>query len=144
MERSTRSRSSGVYIYKGRVFLRYSSYTSFLETLRLTLPLHLYRKKQTMSARSESGTGDSRSDEEKKVDTQLAERLSNLIEDANKRVVPLCKMIRKVSIRLIYSFIFIRVLIIFTEHRRIFRTKGRRPGRKRTSKTSQTTHRTSR
>ncbi|KAJ3807003.1 hypothetical protein EV368DRAFT_50506 [Lentinula lateritia] len=42
-----------------------------------------------------SDTSDNRSDEERKRDAELAERLSRLIEDANSRVVPLCKMIRK-------------------------------------------------
>jgi hypothetical protein len=46
---------------------------------------------------SEAGYGeDPRTDDQKKVDKQLAERLSVLIEDANERVVPLVKMIRKV------------------------------------------------
>jgi hypothetical protein len=40
-------------------------------------------------------TTDDRNDDEKKRDAELAERLSRLIEDANSRVVPLCKMIRK-------------------------------------------------
>ncbi|KAL0951052.1 hypothetical protein HGRIS_007792 [Hohenbuehelia grisea] len=44
---------------------------------------------------TEEGGGDSRSPEEQKVDKQLAERLSAIIEDANSRVIPLCKMIRK-------------------------------------------------
>jgi len=44
---------------------------------------------------SESGGGDSRTEEQKKQDKELAERLSSLIEDANSRVTPLCKMIRK-------------------------------------------------
>ncbi|KAF8897255.1 hypothetical protein BD779DRAFT_1465488 [Infundibulicybe gibba] len=38
---------------------------------------------------------DKRSEEEKKVDRDLAERLSSIIEDANSRVLPLCKSIRK-------------------------------------------------
>jgi len=38
---------------------------------------------------------DDRSDEQKKTDAELAERLSSIIEDANGRVLPLCKMIRK-------------------------------------------------
>jgi len=38
---------------------------------------------------------DERSEEEVKKDNELAERLSSLIEDANSRVVPLCKMMRK-------------------------------------------------
>ncbi|KAJ3869608.1 hypothetical protein EV359DRAFT_29669 [Lentinula novae-zelandiae] len=42
-----------------------------------------------------SDTSDDRSDVERKKDAELAERLSRLIEDANSRVVPLCKMIRK-------------------------------------------------
>jgi len=36
-----------------------------------------------------------RSPEEEKTDAELADRLSSLIEDANRRVVPVCKMIRK-------------------------------------------------
>jgi len=45
---------------------------------------------------SEAGYGkDSRTDEQKKTDKALAERLSALIENANSRVVPLTKMIRK-------------------------------------------------
>lgn len=43
-----------------------------------------------------AGEEDNRSPEEIKKEDELAERLSSLIEDANKRVVPLCKMIRKV------------------------------------------------
>ncbi|KIK65438.1 hypothetical protein GYMLUDRAFT_56159 [Collybiopsis luxurians FD-317 M1] len=42
-----------------------------------------------------STTNDERTDEEKKKEAEIAERLSRLIEDANSRVVPLCKMIRK-------------------------------------------------
>ncbi|KAK7060918.1 hypothetical protein VNI00_000651 [Paramarasmius palmivorus] len=42
-----------------------------------------------------SQAGDPRSDEQKKKDAELAERLSGLIEDANSRVLPLCRMIRK-------------------------------------------------
>jgi len=38
---------------------------------------------------------DDRSPEDHKQDAELAERLSSLIEDANRRVVPLCKMIRQ-------------------------------------------------
>ncbi|KIK60474.1 hypothetical protein GYMLUDRAFT_226052 [Collybiopsis luxurians FD-317 M1] len=41
-----------------------------------------------------STTGDDRTNEQKEADKKLAERLSALIEDANSRVVPLCKMIR--------------------------------------------------
>jgi hypothetical protein len=40
--------------------------------------------------------GDERTEDEKKADNKLAERLSALIEDANSRVGPLCKMIRRV------------------------------------------------
>jgi len=42
-----------------------------------------------------SSTTDSRSPEQQEQDAQLADRLSSLIEDANRRVVPLTKMIRK-------------------------------------------------
>ncbi|KAJ3928737.1 MAG: hypothetical protein NXY57DRAFT_1019775 [Lentinula lateritia] len=42
-----------------------------------------------------STTNEDRTDEEKKNEAEIAERLSRLIEDANSRVVPLTKMIRK-------------------------------------------------
>ncbi|KAJ4479268.1 hypothetical protein J3R30DRAFT_3883328 [Lentinula aciculospora] len=42
-----------------------------------------------------STTNDDRTDEERKKEGNIAERLSRLIEDANSRVVPLTKMIRK-------------------------------------------------
>lgn len=48
------------------------------------------------SATGTTGTDD-RSPEKEKQDAELADRLSSLIEDANRRVVPLCKTIRKVS-----------------------------------------------
>ncbi|THU82628.1 hypothetical protein K435DRAFT_766436 [Dendrothele bispora CBS 962.96] len=44
---------------------------------------------------SSTENGDQRTEEEKKKDAELADRLSRLIEDANERVVPLCRMIRK-------------------------------------------------
>jgi len=43
---------------------------------------------------NEYPTTDDRTDEETR-DKKLAERLSSIIEDANSRVIPLCKMIRK-------------------------------------------------
>jgi hypothetical protein len=48
---------------------------------------------------------DNRSSEQKKQDAELAERLSSLIEDANRRVVPLCKMIRQVSFSIPLPFL---------------------------------------
>ena len=39
---------------------------------------------------------DERTEEQQKTDRQLAEQLSILIEDANSRVTPICRMIRKV------------------------------------------------
>ncbi|KAJ6555438.1 hypothetical protein DFH09DRAFT_1492728 [Mycena vulgaris] len=42
-----------------------------------------------------TSTSDERTDQEKETDRKLAERLSALIEDANSRCTPLCKMIRK-------------------------------------------------
>lgn len=44
-----------------------------------------------------ASVADSRSEEQIEKDKELAERLSSIIEDANNRVIPLCKMIRKVS-----------------------------------------------
>ena len=48
---------------------------------------------------SEGSSADDRTDDQKKKDKELAEHLSLIIEEANKRVVPLVKMIRKVSKR---------------------------------------------
>jgi len=48
-----------------------------------------------MDDNSSKTDGDDRTEQEKKTDAQLAERLSSIIEDANKRVGPLCRMIRK-------------------------------------------------
>jgi len=42
-----------------------------------------------------SSTTDNPSPDKQREDAELADRLSSLIEDANRRVVPLCKMIRK-------------------------------------------------
>ncbi|KAJ7580275.1 hypothetical protein C8J56DRAFT_795395 [Mycena floridula] len=42
-----------------------------------------------------SSTDDKRTDQEKETDNKLAERLSAIIEDANSKCTPLCKMIRK-------------------------------------------------
>ena len=39
---------------------------------------------------------DDRSAIQKKQDAELAERLSSIIDNTNERVLPLCKMIRKV------------------------------------------------
>ncbi|KAJ7277897.1 hypothetical protein C8J57DRAFT_1013496, partial [Mycena rebaudengoi] len=38
---------------------------------------------------------DNRTDQERETDRKLAERLSSIIEDANNKCTPLCKMIRK-------------------------------------------------
>lgn len=54
-------------------------------------------------AGSEAGTkpeqmkGDPRTQEEIDEDNAMADRLAQIIEDANERVVPLCDMIRKVT-----------------------------------------------
>ena len=39
---------------------------------------------------------DPRAEQERRADNELADRLSVLIEEANSRVTPLCRMIRKV------------------------------------------------
>ncbi|KAJ7200766.1 hypothetical protein GGX14DRAFT_167433 [Mycena pura] len=39
--------------------------------------------------------GDERTEQERETDRKLAERLSNIIEQANSKTTPLCKMIRK-------------------------------------------------
>ena len=46
---------------------------------------------------SPGSSTDNRDDHEVEEDNKLADRLSVVIEDANERVVPLTKMIRKVS-----------------------------------------------
>jgi hypothetical protein len=50
---------------------------------------------------------DERSEQEKEADRKLADRLSQLIEHANEKCVPLCNMIRKVRFQspLIHAFI---------------------------------------
>jgi uncharacterized FlaG/YvyC family protein len=50
---------------------------------------------QQQPQQQQDNTGDNRSEEQKKVDLELAERLSSIIEDANKKVIPLCRMIRQ-------------------------------------------------
>lgn len=47
-------------------------------------------------AQPQSEGKDTRSKEEIKKDNELAERLSAIIEEANNKVIPICKMIRKV------------------------------------------------
>ena len=42
------------------------------------------------------------SPDQKKQDAELAERLSSIIEGTNERVIPLCKLIRKVNILAFY------------------------------------------
>jgi hypothetical protein len=48
----------------------------------------------------DESTTDERSSEQQKQDAKLADRLSGIIEDANRKVVPHCKTMRQVS----YSF----------------------------------------
>jgi hypothetical protein len=50
-------------------------------------------------AGSDIGTVDSddRNEQERKADNELAERLSAIIEESNRQVIPICKMIRTVS-----------------------------------------------
>ena len=54
---------------------------------------------------------DERTPEQKKMDAELAERLSSIIEDANSRVIPLCKMIRKVFCLLYRQTALILILV---------------------------------
>lgn len=103
---------------------------------------------------SEAGYGeDTRTDEQKKGDKKLAERLSILIEEANGRVVPLTKMIRKVSSRyrltrkeLTSSYLFHSTFhrARVSAYRKYGRSEGRRPQRGGTCQTSQTPARTGR
>ncbi|KAJ7028541.1 hypothetical protein C8F04DRAFT_963934 [Mycena alexandri] len=44
---------------------------------------------------ADAGGKDERTDQDKETDRKLAERLSRLIEDANAKCTPICKMIRK-------------------------------------------------
>ena len=52
-----------------------------------------------------SSAVDDRTDDEKKTDKELAERLSVLIENANERLIPLVRMIRKVNLHFCRPFI---------------------------------------
>ncbi|KAJ7617331.1 hypothetical protein FB45DRAFT_1007881 [Roridomyces roridus] len=56
--------------------------------------VHAQPQHDNLDAVSNAST-DSRTDEQKEQDRQLAERLSALIESANSKCTPLCKMIRK-------------------------------------------------
>ena len=48
---------------------------------------------------SDAGSSvDERTPEQQKADKDLANRLSQLIENANEKLIPLCKMIRKVCL----------------------------------------------
>jgi hypothetical protein len=42
--------------------------------------------------------GDKRTEEDEFVDNKLADELSQIIESANEKVIPVCDMIRKVSV----------------------------------------------
>jgi hypothetical protein len=58
---------------------------------------HIDIDNESVGNESVGTTGtDDRTPEQKKMDAELAERLSSIIENANSRVIPLCKMIRKV------------------------------------------------
>ncbi|KAF9002905.1 hypothetical protein BDQ17DRAFT_1390586 [Cyathus striatus] len=50
---------------------------------------------QPPAQQPETQSGDPRSKQEQETDQKLAERLSAIIEDANTKVIPICKMIRK-------------------------------------------------
>ncbi|KAK1221090.1 hypothetical protein PQX77_016137 [Marasmius sp. AFHP31] len=62
------------------------------DTSNVNLPDPGPRPESSISNNNTDTTTDD--DEKKKVDKELAERLSALIEDANSRLLPLCKMIR--------------------------------------------------
>ncbi|KAF5364437.1 hypothetical protein D9758_010679 [Tetrapyrgos nigripes] len=57
--------------------------------------VHDRRDERGMQGPGSDTTSDDRTDDQKKQDAELANRLSALIEDANEKVVPLTKMIRK-------------------------------------------------
>lgn len=54
-----------------------------------------------------ASVADSRSEEQIQQDNELAQRLSSIIEDANNRVTPLCKTIRKVGLVSTFEPIYI-------------------------------------
>lgn len=60
---------------------------------------------------------DSRTDDQKQQDEELAERLSSIIEDANSKVVPICKMIRKVCRLFVLSWCSPLTISILPAHR---------------------------
>ena len=59
----------------------------------------LFQTQPQQEQQQGSASGDNRTEEEIKTDNALAERLSSIIEQANERVVPITKMIRKVRLR---------------------------------------------
>ena len=61
-----------------------------------------------------SSVVDERTDDEKKTDKELADRLSVLIENANERLIPLVRMIRKVNFIAIYFHPYLVTCNAFT------------------------------
>jgi hypothetical protein len=51
---------------------------------------------QHIDVDNDSVSADDRPATQKKQDAELAERLASIIEGTNERILPLCKMIRKV------------------------------------------------
>lgn len=54
-------------------------------------------QQQFNTAPSEASTDDDRTPDERKQEAELAIKLSRMIEEANEKVVPLVKMVRKVT-----------------------------------------------
>jgi hypothetical protein len=73
----------------------------------------------------DAATSDAGSDApDTEAERELAERLAQIIEEANEKVVPLCRMIRKVRLLLLLpvfpsSFIDSLHLIIYLAHREL-------------------------
>lgn len=63
-----------------------------------------------------ASVADSRSEEQIQQDNELAQRLSSIIEDANNRVTPLCKTIRKVGLVSTFESIYVYNLISMAAH----------------------------
>lgn len=72
--------------------------------------------KAPKSPGSESSASDfdERSPEVQKKEKELANRLSHLIEDANEKIIPICKLIR--SVRRAFHFVDERILNCGAEH----------------------------
>ena len=79
----------------------------------------------TQRGYADSEATDARDEEQIRKDNELAERLSIIIEDANKRVLPIVGMLRNVH-RFSFPTRYERPLTFYLEHRELLQPEGGR------------------